>query len=373
MVVAVPKELKEGETRVPIVPDTVKKLTAAGMTVKVETRTGEACDFPDSEYADAGAEVVNERAGLLADGDVVVRLNKPPAEEIGHLKTGCLHISYLDPFNEKGLVQKFAEGKVRAVSMELIPRITRAQKMDALSSQASLAGYVAVIMAADRLESIFPMMTTPSGTIQPARVFVIGAGVAGLQAIATAKRLGARVDAFDTRPVVEEQVRSLGARFIKVDLGESGETNEGYAKELTEEQLAKQREAMANQCALSDVVITTAQVFGKKAPLIVTAEMVERMKPGAVIVDMAVESGGNVEGSSLDNVVERGGVSILGYSNLAGRVPVTASTMYSNNIGNFLTEFWNQERGELDLDPEDEIISGCLVAADGKVVNERLA
>jgi len=373
VIIAVPKELKEGETRIPMVPDTVRKVVDAGMAVKIEAGIGETCNINDSDYLEAGAEVVSNREELLKSADTVVRLSKPPVDEIGLLKPGCVHISYLDPFNDRELVQKLADAEVSAVSMELIPRTTRAQKMDALSSQASLAGYVAVILASERLEVIFPMMTTPAGTIQPARVFIIGAGVAGLQAIATAKRLGARVDAFDTRPVVEEQVRSLGARFIKVDLGEAEETKDGYAKELTEEQLEKQRQVMEDQCALSDVVITTAQVFGKKAPLIITSKMIERMKPGTVVVDMAVETGGNVEGSILDKEVDKNGVVILGYSNLAGRVPVTSSRMYSSNVSNFLAEFWNREEGVLNLDSQDEIIAGCLVTDKGKIVNERLA
>jgi len=372
VVIAVPREVKEGETRVPLVPETAKKLTDTGMVLRVEKGVGEPCNFPDAGYADAGAEIITDRKELLKGADAVLRLNKPPLEEVGLLKAGCVHVSYLDPFAEKNLIQKLADANVRAVSMELIPRSTRAQKMDALSSQASLAGYVAVIMAASRYGAILPMMTTPAGTIQPARVFIIGAGVAGLQAIATARRLGARVDAFDTRPVVEEQVKSLGARFVKVDLGNQEQTKDGYAKELTQEQLEKQREAMANQCALSDIVITTAQVFGRKAPLLITSDMIGRMKPGSVIVDMAAATGGNVEGSGLDREVSKDGVVILGHSNLAGMVPVTSSRMYSSNVGNFITEFWDQENGVLKLDPQDEIVAGCLVTSDGRIVNQRL-
>ena len=244
--------------------------------------------------------------------------------------------------------------------------------MDALSSQASLAGYVAVIIASERLDSAFPMMTTPAGTIYPARVFIIGAGVAGLQAIATAKRLGARVEAFDTRPVVEEQVQSLGARFVKVDLGEQGQTKDGYAKELTPEQLEKQRQVMAQHCASADVVITTAQVFGRKAPLIVTEEMVSGMKPGSVVVDMAVETGGNVAGSVVGDEVEIGGVRLIGLTNLAGRVPVHASQVYSNNLSNFISEFWDPEEKRLNLDPADEIVAGCTVTRGGEVIHEGL-
>jgi NAD(P) transhydrogenase subunit alpha len=244
--------------------------------------------------------------------------------------------------------------------------------MDVLSSQASLAGYAAVVLAAARLNRIFPMMMTPAGTISPARAFVIGAGVAGLQAIATAKRMGARVDAFDVRPEVEEQIKSLGAKFLKVDLGETAGTAQGYAKQLTEEQLAKQREAMAKQCALSDVVIAAAQVFGRKAPVLVTEEMRRGMKPGAVIVDLAVETGGNVEGSMIDQEVELGGVHILGHSHMARRAAWPASQMLSSNLTNFVQHFWDKASASFRLDLEDEILKGCLVTHAGEIRNERV-
>jgi NAD(P) transhydrogenase subunit alpha len=244
--------------------------------------------------------------------------------------------------------------------------------MDALSSQANLAGYVAVILAAERLKKIFPMMMTPAGTIAPARVFVIGVGVAGLQAIATAKRLGARVEAFDTRPVVEEQVKSLGARFVKIDLGETGQTKDGYAKALTDEQLGKQREGMAKVCASSEVVITTAQLFGRKAPLIVTAEMVRGMQKGSVIVDLAVESGGNVAGSEVDKEMDLDGVLIIGLGNLPGRVCVHASQMFSSNLYNFVDEFWKADAKQFQLNFEDEIIRGGVITHQGKIVNEMI-
>ncbi|MBA7534664.1 NAD(P) transhydrogenase subunit alpha part 1 [subsurface metagenome] len=256
--------------------------------------------------------------------------------------------------------------------MELIPRTTLAQKMDALSSQASLAGYVAVILAAERLDKIFPMMMTPSGTIAPTKVFIIGAGVAGLQAIATAKRLGARVEAFDTRPAVEEQVQSLGGKFIKIDLGETGQTKDGYAKALSDEQLAKQRDVMARHCAQSDVVITTAQVFGKKAPIIITKDMVEGMKSGSLIIDLAVETGGNVEGSKLGEEVENNGVRIIGLENLPGRVPIHATQMYSSNLAGLIGAFWEDESKSFKLDLEDEIIKGCLVTHQGEIFSEMM-
>jgi NAD(P) transhydrogenase subunit alpha len=278
----------------------------------------------------------------------------------------------LDPFNERELIEMFVAQKVSAISMEMIPRITRAQKMDVLSSQANLAGYVSVILAAERLDKIFPMMMTPAGTISPAKVFVVGVGVAGLQAIATAKRLGARVEAFDTRPVVEEQVKSLGARFVKIDLGETGQTKDGYAKALTEEQLQKQREGMAKVCAASDVVITTAQLFGRKSPRIITEDMVHGMQKGSVIVDLAVEGGGNVAGSQIDKEVDVDGVLIIGLGNLPARVAVHASQMFSSNLYNLVEEFWNVEEKKLTLNFDDEIIQGCVVTHQGKIVNEMI-
>ena len=256
--------------------------------------------------------------------------------------------------------------------MEMIPRSTRAQKMDALSSQANLAGYVTVVQAAYHSPKIMPMMMTPAGTIAPARVFVIGAGLAGLQAIATAKRLGARVEAFDTRPVVAEQVQSLGAKFVEIDLGDVGQTEQGYAKELTPEQLELQREGQKAVIAQSDVVITTAQLFGRAAPVIVGRDMVEAMKPGSVVVDMAVESGGNVEGSVMNEVVDINGVKVIGQGNLPGEVARNASEMYSNNLVNLLQEFWDEEAKTLTLDPEDDIVRSCVITRDGAVVNETI-
>jgi len=267
------------------------------------------------------------------------------------------------------LVDAFVEASVTSISMELIPRITRAQKMDALSSQASLGGYSAVIEAAKRLAKVFPMMMTPAGTISPAKVFIVGVGVAGLQAIATAKRLGARVEAFDTRPVVEEQVLSLGAKFIKIDIGESEETEQGYAKELTAEQLELQRQGMIKACSNSDVIITTAQVFGRPAPRIITQDMIAVMKPGSVIIDMAVSTGGNVESSVLGETVISNGVQIVGMNNLPAEVAENASQVYANNIYNMIDECWDQENAVVNIDLEDEILSGCIVTYAGECVN----
>lgn len=370
MKIMIVKESSATDTRVPMVPAGVQKLVELGAEVEVESKLGSTVGISDDEYREAGASIATDRNASVASADMVLRLNRPSTEEITRYKSGAVLISLLDPFNQKALLEKAAAGGISCLAMEMIPRTTLAQKMDALSSQANLAGYAAVILAANSIGKIFPMMSTPSGTIPPARVFVIGAGVAGLQAIATAKRLGAIVEAFDTRPVVEEQVRSLGGRFVKIDLGETGETKDGYAKELTRDQLDKQREVMARHCAKSDVVITTAQVFGKKAPRIVTAEMVEGMRPGSVIVDLAVDSGGNVEGSEVGKVVDRNGVSIIGFSPLPARVATDASLMYSNNLTNLVAHFWDHEAKNFKLDLEDEIIRGCLVTHDGEICHE---
>jgi NAD(P) transhydrogenase subunit alpha len=321
----VPREIDPGEPRAAFLPEAVKKLTDLGAEVVVEAGLGRGISIADDRYAEAGGNVTEDRAGFLGKADAIFRVRKPPLEEIALLKSGAIHISLLDPFSELDLVRALAAARVTAIALEMLPRTTLAQKMDVLSSQASLAGYASVIVAADHIDRILPMMMTPAGTLKPLRVFIIGVGVAGLQAIATARRLGARVEAFDTRPAVEEQVQSLGAKFVKVDLGETGQTAQGYARELTPEQLAKQREVMAQRCAQADIVITTAQVFGKKAPVIVTTEMVKQMQPGSVIVDMAVESGGNVEPSQPGEVVELNGVKVIGWRNLPGRVARHAS------------------------------------------------
>ncbi len=373
MNLAVPKEVHPGEVRVALIPEHVAKLAKAGADVAIESGLGQTLRIADEKYTEAGASVVANHNQLIQNADAVLRIRKPLAEEVALMKPGCIYISLLDPFNERELIDMFVTKNISAISMEMIPRITRAQKMDVLSSQANLAGYVAVILAAERLDKILPMMMTPAGTISPARVFIIGVGVAGLQAIATAKRLGARVEAFDTRPVVEEQVKSLGARFVKIDLGETGQTKDGYAKALTEEQLQKQREGMAKVCALSDIVITTAQLFGRKAPLIVTGKMVRGMSKGSVIVDLAVEGGGNVAGSQIDKEIDVDGVRIIGLSNLPGRVTVHASQMFSSNLYNLVEEFWDAEEKRFDLNFEDEIVKGCVITHQGEIVNEMIA
>ena len=371
MIIGIPKETHPGEQRVAFIPPSVDRLVKKGAQVIIEAGLGTCIGITDEEYKKAGATIEGNRQTLLSTADIVLRLRKPPLEEIKLLKKGSIHISFLDPFNEKDLVQALAENQISGFSMEMIPRTTRAQKMDALSSQANLAGYVTVILAAEKLPKIFPMLMTPAGTIAPARVFIIGAGVAGLQAIATAKRLGARVDAFDTRAVVKEQVQSLGAKFVEIDLGETGQTAQGYAKALTPEQLEKQRQGMAKVCAQSDVIITTAQLFGRRAPVVLNQDTINQMKPGTIIVDMAVESGGNVEGSKLnEEVVTANGVRILGMGNLPGRVAVHASQVYSTNLHNLLEEYWDNDTKAFKINLEDEIIKGALITHQGQVVNE---
>ena len=367
--VLVCRETDPRETRVALIPDDIKKLIGMGFSCKVVRGAGEKSGFSDAAYEKAGAVLIDSESQGY-DSEIVLRILKP--ESAAGLRPDTLHLSYLDPFNEKALLKEFAEKGIMAVSLEMIPRTTLAQKMDVQSSQTSLAGYVAVVNAAARLPKILPMMVTPSGTINPARVFIIGVGVAGLQAIATAKRLGARVDAFDTRPVVEEQVKSLGASFVKIDLGEMGQTDQGYAKELTPEQIKKQQEAQAKVCERSNIVITTAKVFGRKAPRLIGKDVIDRMQSGSVIVDMAVSTGGNVEGSKLfEEVVTENGVVILSGDYLERQVPFDASKMLSGNFTAFLTNFYHKEQGELVVSLEDEIMRGCLLTQGGKIIHER--
>ena len=373
MKIFVPKE-PDNENRCALIPSDVKRLVALGAEVLVEQGLGERSSYADAEYATAGAKLVALRDIVLAEADIVLRLRKPPANEVALMKKGAIHVSFLDIFREKDLVDALAASGASAFSMEMMPRTTIAQKMDALSSQASLAGYVAVVRAAERMNRILPMMMTPAGTIAPAKFFIVGVGVAGLQAIATAKRLGARVEAFDTRPVVEEQVKSLGARFVKIDIGQTGQTAQGYATALTPEQIAMQQAGMAKVCAQSDVVITTAKLFGRKAPTLITKAMVDGMKSGSVIVDLATsESGGNCEltlpGSE---ITTPNGVLIIGDTCLEGRASHNASQMYSANLVNFLDHFWDKKAKTFTLKLDDEIIKGCLITHGGAIVNEKL-
>ena len=372
MQIGIPKETHPGENRVPIIPDTVKKLCQLGAEVLIEEGLGLGSGFRDKEYTEAGASISPDRTALFSNSDILLRLRKPDLSEVALMKSGCIHISYLDPFNEQELVQALKERGVTSLSMEMIPRSTRSQKMDALSSQANLAGYVMVLQAAAHLPRIFPMMMTPAGTLKPAKVFIIGAGVAGLQAIATAKRLGAKVTAFDTRPVVAEQVKSLGANFLDIDLGETGQTVDGYAKELTAEQIQMQREAQKAVIAESDVLITTAQVFGRKPPVIVTRDMVEGMKTGSVVVDMAAETGGNVEGSVPNETVLINGVTVVGKGNLPNEVSRDASQMYSSNLFNLIEDNWDKTSSTFNINFEHDILPGCIITHGGEITNETI-
>ena len=356
------------EKRISITPDFLKKYIDSGLQVSIEKSMGEHLGFLDDNFKELGAEIVERKKGFL-EADIICSVNKLNEEDLTEIKENSLIVSFLDPFNDQELVENLRVKKISSISMELIPRTTRAQKMDALSSQANLGGYAAVLIASNILSKSFPMMMTAAGTISPSKVFVVGVGVGGLQGIATAKRLGAKVEAFDTRPVVEEQVKSLGARFVKIDIGETEETAQGYAKELSAEQINLQRAGMKKVCSSSDVIITTAQVFGRKAPVIITSDMIEDMQPGSVIVDMAVGTGGNVEGSVPDENLELNGITIVGNTNLPGEVAIHASQVYSANIFNLIDEFWDQKNSILEITTSDEILSGCLVTHKGEFVN----
>lgn len=351
-----------------LTPTAVRRLVDGGDSIRVESGLGAAAGVPDEAFREAGAEVLN--GDVLAGADLVVRVRPPSVEAIAELPRGVIHMSLLDPYRSPERVKAMEQAGATAVSLEMVPRSTRAQKLDVLSSQASLAGYAAVMTAADTLPKVFPMMMTPAGTIPAARVFVIGAGVAGLQAIATARRLGARVEAFDTRPVVAEEVRSLGAKFLEIDLGgETGQTDQGYARELTPEQLEAQKRGMADAIARADVVITTAQLFGRPAPTIVTTAMLEAMRPGSVVVDMATATGGNVEGSRHGETVEISGVKVIGPANLPAEVVVDASEMFASNLVAFVEEFRDEESGDFNLDFEDDILARSVITHDGSVVH----
>ncbi|MBV63744.1 MAG: NAD(P)(+) transhydrogenase (Re/Si-specific) subunit alpha [Rickettsiales bacterium] len=373
MILFAPKEIDSRETRAAITPSTAKRLVDKGIDVQVEKGIGELSGYKDQEYLEAGAQVVNDRLDALSRSEIVFRVRKPSIEEIELTKEGCIHLSFLDPFNDPESLNAMASNGITAVSLEMIPRTTLAQKMDALSSQANIAGYTSVIYAAEKLDKVLPMMMTPAGTISPAKFFVIGIGVAGLQAIATAKRLGARVTAFDVRQEALEQAESLGAKALRIDLG--GESNGGgqvYAKELTQDQLEKQREAQAKVCEDSDVVITTAKVFGRKSPILLKKDVIDRMKNGSLIVDLAAESGGNVEGTVVDEeVVTENGVRIVGLSNFEGMAAYHSSQVFSANLGSFIEHFWNDEEKVFNLDLDDEILSGCVLTNKGKIIHEK--
>ncbi|MDZ4200167.1 MAG: NAD(P) transhydrogenase subunit alpha [Kiritimatiellia bacterium] len=370
MIVTAIKENEGGETRAALTPDAVRKLVGLGVSIRVESGLGEAFGATDELFLKAGAEVVADAAAALQGADLFVHIRPPRTVHLNLLKPGAITLGFLDPFRNRAGLEELARRNGTALCLETIPRTTLAQKMDALSSQASLAGYVSVLLGASRLPKLLPMMMTPAGTISPARVLVIGAGVAGLQAIATARRLGARVEAYDTRPAAEEQIRSLGAKAVKLDIGETGEAGGGYARELTPEQLERQRASLAKHCSDADLIITTAQVFGRPAPRILTAEMIAGMRPGSVVIDLAAaEDGSNVEGVRPDEEVTVRGVRLIGGNRLSTQVPETASRMLAANVANFIEQFWDRKNGVLDLEREDEILAGAMVVRGGKIVH----
>jgi proton-translocating NAD(P)+ transhydrogenase subunit alpha len=364
MIVAVPKEVAAGESRVALTPDIAGKLVAKGLTVQVESGAGDAAGYTDAAYGDAGAAIVADRAALLAGADLVAVVQPPPAADLAKLKAGTVLVGFLDPLGSPQLLQDLAAKKITALAMEMVPRITRAQRMDALSSQSTAAGYRAALMAATSIGKFFPMLMTAAGTVPPAHVLILGAGVARLQAIATARRLGAVVQAFDIRPAVKEQVESLGATFVGLQL-EEAETEGGYAKAVGEDVHRQEQELLAKLVAGADAVITTAQVPGRKAPVLITTAMVEGMKPGSVIIDLASSSGGNCELTESGRTVEHHGVHIVAEDNAAAEVAQDASRMYARNIAELVGHL--APDGEVKIDAEDEITAGCLVTYEGQV------
>jgi len=366
MKVGVPKETLAGERRVAIVPETARGLVKATIQVMVEAGAGEPAFFSDAAYIDAGANLTDAPTAFA--GDAVLKVQPPTSDEVGRLREGSVLISFLQPAINADVIGALAKRKVSAFSLDLVPRISRAQSMDALSSQAGIAGYKAVLLGANHLPKFFPLLMTAAGTVAPARLLVMGAGVAGLQAIATARRLGAVVEAYDVRPAVKDEVKSLGATFLELPL-EAQEGAGGYAREQSEDFLRRQRELIGDRVAASDVVITTAAIPGRKAPILVTADMVRRMRAGSVIVDLAAETGGNCELTEAGKIIQVGGVTIDGTRNLPSTMPVHASQLYSKNVSTLLLLLVKD--GTLKLDFNDEIVKGACVTHDGAIVNAR--
>jgi NAD(P) transhydrogenase subunit alpha len=379
MKIAIPKERRPGEKRVAASPETVKKFVGLGCSVVIESGAGLAADILDEHYTAMGAQIAPDAKSALADADMVLKVQRPMTaaegnDELALLKKGAILVAGLAALQQREQVKAYAAAGVTAFAMELMPRITRAQSMDILSSQSNLAGYKSVLDAASHFGRAFPMMMTSAGTIAPARVFVMGVGVAGLQAIATAKRLGAVVSATDVRPATKEQVESLGGKFVWVDDEEAraSQTAGGYAKEMSAEYKAKQAALIAETVKKQDIIITTALIPGRPAPVLVTEEMVKSMRPGSVIVDLAVEAGGNCPLSKPDQVVEVNGVKLVGYTNYPSRVPVDASNLFAKNLWNFLSPHWDKDGKTFKFNPEDETVSGTCLTRDGAVIHPML-
>jgi H+-translocating NAD(P) transhydrogenase subunit alpha len=377
MKIGVPKEHRPDELRVAVSPDTVKRLTGRGVEILVEAGAGAGARYADQSFADAGAKVVNDAATVHRDADVILKVRRPltagegDLDEMGLLRSGQVLIGMLNPYQHPDQVAAYAKAGVIAFALELLPRTTRAQAMDVLSSQANLAGYRAMIDGLAEFDRVMPMLMTAAGTVPPAKVFVIGAGVAGLQAIATARRLGAVVSATDIRPAAKEEIESLGAKFVGVVKAEAA-TAGGYARELSEDDRKQQAEMVAQHLKSQDLVITTAQIPGRPAPRLVSRAMVESMRPGSVVVDLAVESGGNVEGSEVGRVAEIGGVKIVGHANMPARLAPATSALYARNLLNFLELLIDRDTKELAINENDELIKGTLITKDGEVVHPAL-
>ncbi len=371
MRVAVLKETRSAEHRVALVPSDVKALVKRGVTVAIQAGAGEASGISDLMYREAGAEIADNALEAVKDAKIILVVNAPSFDDLANLSKGSILVGFLDPLSDLDLVKLLVKSKVTGISMELVPRITRAQSMDALSSQATVAGYKAVLLAAGHLPKFLPMLTTAAGTIRPAKVLILGAGVAGLQAIATARRLGAVVEAFDVRPAVKEQVESLGASFLESEEEVTAEGEGGYAKELTEDQHNKELKLIGGALTDTDIAITTAHIPGRRAPVLITGEMVKTMQPGSVIVDLASESGGNCELSKAGETILAHGVQILGPVNLPASIPVHASQMYSKNIVTLVSEFLGDD-GQLQLDFQNDVVGPSTVTHEGEVRNERV-
>ena len=374
MKIAVLRERAQHEKRVAISAEMVKKFVAHGVNVNIEQGAGNSAAITDADYIKAGAKISNVLLEIVADADIILKIQPSPTSdtdltELSFIKENALIIGLLSPHNNKSLLNEYAHKKVTSMAIELLPRITKAQSMDVLSSQSNLTGYMAVIKAANEYGGAFPMMMTAAGTVSPAKVLVMGAGVAGLQAIATAKRLGAIVSAFDVRSVAKEQVQSLGATFIEVPTEEDGSTSGGYAKEMSDEYKAKQKQLIHDTIKKSDIVITTALIPGRAAPQLITLEMVNDMKAGSVIIDLAAASGGNCEGMIADQVVVHNNVKIIGYSNLASEISAESSKLYARNLYNFLEYITNKEFKEINLNFEDEIVKACVLTHNGQIVH----
>ena len=370
MILGIPKEILENETRVAVIPATVKQYISAGFDVKIESGAGLKSQITDNDFKDAGAEILSDASSVFNSSDMILKVNSPTDDELAMIKDGSSYISFFQTMKETSKVSALKDKKVTAFSMHLIPRTTLAQKMDALSSQTNIAGYKAVIIGASHIDKYMPLLMTAAGTISPAKVLVLGAGVAGLSAIATAKRLGSQVEASDVRPEVKEQVESLGAKFLEVKSdSEDGVGEGGYAKETSEDYKKKQAELLAERVADSDIVVTTALIPGRPAPILISDEMVKSMRPGSVVMDLAAENGGNCSLTKPDELVNIDGVLVDGTVNLAGTMSVHASQLYAKNVSAFILHGYDKEKKEFNL--EDEIMTGSMFVHNGEIVDER--